>query len=130
MRLAAGSLTFLWLAAGVVLTMWPMPGLEAVAPDNAVPFRTVGRYLASPETSVTQVLGNLGLLAVVGFPAPVAWRWLGQWWRVALVAVLISTAIELLQIPIPGRAADVDDVILNTVGAVLVYAVWRVLQRV
>ena len=126
----AAVFTAAWLVAGLVLTMWPMPSVEAIAPDNAVPFHTIARYLSSPAAYWPQVLGNLGLLAVIGFPAPLAWRFLHRWWTVALVAFCISTAIELLQLPIPGRAADVDDVILNTAGAVLVYAVWRLLQRV
>lgn len=128
MRLLAAVVTLAWLVAGLVLTLRPIPEVEAIAPDNAVPFATFARYLASPAANLSQIVGNLGLLAVIGFPAPIAWRWLDRWWRVALVAGVISTAIELIQLPIPGRAADIDDVILNVAGAVLAYGVWRLMR--
>jgi glycopeptide antibiotics resistance protein len=125
----AALVTILWLAAGLVLTLWPIPAVESIAPDNAIPFHTVALYLASPTAHLSQIVGNLGLLAVIGFPAPVAWRWLDRWWRVALVAAAISTAIELLQLAIPGRATDIDDVIVNVAGAVLAYGMWRLIRR-
>lgn len=130
MRLLAGLFTLAWLAAGLVLALRPIPEVEALAPDNVIPFHTFARYLGALAVNVPQILGNLGLLAVIGFPASVAWRWLGRWWRVFLVAAAISVAIELIQMPIPGRAADIDDVILNVAGAMLVYGAWRLLQRV
>lgn len=45
-----------------------------------------------------------------------------------MVAAVISIAIELVQLPIPGRAADVDDVILNIAGALVLYAAWRLVR--
>jgi len=46
-----------------------------------------------------------------------------------LVASLaLSTAIELAQLGFPDRSAEVDDVLLNVVGAILGYAVLRVLR--
>lgn len=128
MRFLAALVTISWLIGGLVLTLRPIPEVEAIAPDNAVPFHTVALYLASPQAYRSQIIGNLGLLAVIGFPAPIAWRWLARWWRIALVALLISTAIELLQLAIPGRAADIDDVIFNVAGAVSVYAVWQLMR--
>jgi glycopeptide antibiotics resistance protein len=128
MRLLAAIVTLAWLAAGLVLTLRPIPEVEAIAPDNAIPFVTFARCFAAPAANLSQVVGNLGLLGVIGFPAPIAWRWLDRWWRVAITAAAISIAIELIQLPIPGRAADIDDVILNVVGAVLAYGVWRLLS--
>jgi glycopeptide antibiotics resistance protein len=39
--------------------------------------------------------------------------------RVALLGGLFSLGIELAQLAVPGRATDVDDVILNTLGTLL-----------
>lgn len=130
MRLLAGLFTLAWLAVGLVLALRPIPAVEALAPDNVIPFHTFARYLGALAVNLPQILGNLGLLAVIGFPAPVAWRWLDRWWRVILAATAFSVAIELIQLPIPGRAADIDDVILNVAGALLAYGAWRLLQRV
>ena len=130
MRLLAGLFTLAWLAVGLVLAQRPIPAVEALAPDNVIPCHTFARYLDALGVNLPQIVGNLGLLAVIGFPAPVVWRWLDRWWRVILAATAFSVAIELIQLPIPGRAADIDDVILNVAGALLAYGAWRLLQRV
>ena len=44
-----------------------------------------------------------------------AWGW---WARIALAGMVLSASIELAQLFVPGRATDVDDVILNTAGTV------------
>ncbi len=130
MRLLAGLFTLAWLAVGLVLALRPIPEVEALTPDNLVPFHTFARYLGALGVNLPQIVGNLGLLAVIGFPAPVAWRWLDRWWRAIPAAAAVSIAIELIQVPIPGRAADIDDVILNVAGAALAYGAWRLLRRV
>jgi glycopeptide antibiotics resistance protein len=49
-------------------------------------------------------------------------------WIVA-AGMLLSLSIELIQLTIPGRASDVDDVILNTLGtAIGVLAAWGFLK--
>ncbi|QSX09605.1 VanZ family protein [Alkalibacter rhizosphaerae] len=46
---------------------------------------------------------------------------------VALMGFVFSMAIEVIQYVLPtGRSADIDDVILNTLGTCLGYAVWKV----
>jgi glycopeptide antibiotics resistance protein len=44
--------------------------------------------------------------------------------------VLLSTAIEVVQLRIPGRATDVDDVIFNTLGALVGASALLVGERV
>jgi glycopeptide antibiotics resistance protein len=54
-------------------------------------------------------------------------------YRAALGGFLVSTAIELLQLAIPSRATDVDDLIFNTlgalVGALLFYTLYYQIKR-
>jgi len=40
-----------------------------------------------------------------------------------------SAAIELIQLAIPDRSADIDDVIVNVTGALIGYATLRVARR-
>jgi len=54
----------------------------------------------------------LGLLGV-----PLAGR--ARWWRVVLVGVALTCAIETAQHWIPGRVPDVLDVTTNSLGALL-----------
>ncbi len=74
-------------------------------------------------------LGNLSLLLPLGLVGPIALPALGGWWRVALVALLISAGIEAAQLSIPDRSADIDDVIVNVFGAVLGFAVLGGVRR-
>ena len=50
-------------------------------------------------------------------------------WPVALLAAALSATIESLQFASGGRVADVDDVLLNALGACLGYAVFRIWRR-
>lgn len=130
MRRPAAIIALVWLLTGLYLTLRPIPSLEGISPDNAIPFDTILRYLANPLTpgTVGQVVGNLLLLAAIGFPAPLAFPWLDRWWRVLLAALALSVAIELIQLPLPGRAGDVDDVLLNVIGALVAYGIGRLMR--
>jgi glycopeptide antibiotics resistance protein len=94
--------------------------------DGTADREVLVRYL------VVDVLGNLVLflplgLAVagtVGHWAPVARLSAG-----ALFGLGLSIGVELVQLGVPGRASDVDDVIFNTVGAVVGAAAYAVAVR-
>jgi glycopeptide antibiotics resistance protein len=124
MRLISALFLGAWLLAMLAFTLraaHPLPG--QVITDNLVPFATVRIYLAHVDSPFwqSQLVGNLLLLLPLGLLGPLALPWLGRWWRVLLVAVLLSTSIELTQLVVPERSADVDDVLLNAIGALLGY---------
>lgn len=71
---------------------------------------------------MVDVVGNVLLFLPIGFTfagaAPVAGR--GRRVAVGVVAAaLLSTAIEVAQLYLASRATDVDDILFNTLGAVL-----------
>jgi glycopeptide antibiotics resistance protein len=74
------------------------------------------------------MVGNLLLLLPVGLLGPVVLPWMDRWLRVLVASLALSTAIELAQLGISDRSADVDDVLLNVAGAILGYAVLLVLR--
>jgi glycopeptide antibiotics resistance protein len=106
----AGTLPWLWM----VLT--PLPQRSAV---HLIPFHELRWYLnARPADALVQLVGNLAVFAAFGAAAPVRWRL--PLWVVALAAGAGSVAVETWQyVADIGRVASVDDVILNTTGAVL-----------
>lgn len=63
------------------------------------------------------MLANIGIFAPVGFFTALLWR-NPRWWKSLLVGFCSSVTIEFIQIFI-GRSSDIDDVILNTVGALV-----------
>ena len=131
MRLLAGFLLALWLIGGLVLTLepaHPLPG--QVVDDNLVPFHTLAIYWRNlgSEFWMRNLFGNLALLLPLGLLGPIALPALDRWWRIALVALLYSVAIELIQRLVPARSADVDDVIVNVAGALIGYAVFSLVR--
>jgi glycopeptide antibiotics resistance protein len=125
MRMLAGFLLALWLIGGLILTLEPAHPLAGqVVDDNLVPLHTLSIYLANLGSSfwMRNLLGNLALLLPLGLLGPIAVPALDRWWRVAILALLVSTAIELTQLLVPDRSADIDDVIVNVLGALLGYA--------
>ncbi|ADD42158.1 VanZ family protein [Stackebrandtia nassauensis] len=106
----AGTLPWLWM----VLT--PRPAASTV---NLVPLSDLAAlFTAAPTTIVVQLGGNLLVFAALGFCLPI--RFAIPVAAVALVGAAGATAIEVLQYLFDiGRVSSVDDVLVNTLGAVL-----------
>jgi glycopeptide antibiotics resistance protein len=130
MRPLAALVLAAWLLGGLLLTLQPAHPLPGqVVDDNLVPFHTLQIYLANlgSEFWMRNLLGNLALLFPLGLLGPIALPALDRWWRIALLALLYSAMIELIQLAVPDRSADIDDVIVNVTGAVVGYLVLRIL---
>jgi len=69
---------------------------------------------------VRNARGNFLLFVPLGFLLPLVWRRL-RFWRTVQIAIALSCAIELLQLLSMAwgsyRTADVNDVVLNVLGA-------------
>ena len=131
MRQLATLILILWLAGGLLLTLQPAHPLPGqVVDDNLVPFHTLAIYWRNlgSEFWMRNLFGNLALLLPLGLLGPIAFPTLDRWWRLALLALLYSVAIELIQLAVPDRSADIDDVIVNVAGALLGYLVHKVFR--
>ena len=73
-------------------------------------------------------LGNIGMFLPIGFFTALLWR-RGRLWRSTLVGFLASLSIETIQLFI-DRGTDLDDLILNTVGAAAGYLLYRLVRAV
>jgi glycopeptide antibiotics resistance protein len=70
--------------------------------------------------------GNVVLFLPFGFLLPLLWPRLDRFWRTVGAGLALSAAIELSQVAFPGvRRADVNDVLMNTMGAALGFLAWR-----
>lgn len=86
---------------------------------NLVPFR---------HLNLSFVL-NIVLCAPLGFLLPLLWRGYRKLGYTALAGFLLSAAIECSQL-LNTRTTDVDDLIANTLGAVVGYLIWKLFCRV
>lgn len=77
---------------------------------------------AAREYLLFDVVGNVLLFLPLGLTFAAASTRPGRWGRLGaatLSAMLLSLSIEVLQLAMPSRASDVDDVLFNTLGALL-----------
>ncbi|MER7504705.1 VanZ family protein [Nonomuraea pusilla] len=116
--IVVGTAPWIWM----ILT--PSNGGEGV---NLVPFRDLADVLAAPWQSVlVQVGGNLLVFAPLGALLPVRTRRFASAARVAAAAAAGSVLVEVLQHVLRlGRFSSVDDVLINTAGAVIASLVTR-----
>lgn len=108
-------LIFEWAAA------WPFR-------MNLVPLVNLLDY-ESKKDLLLNVIGNFALFIPTGIVTPILYRHLDSLKKVTLTGFLISLTIEIIQLPFAVRASDVDDLILNTAGCLLGYALYRLFRR-
>ena len=97
---------------------------------NLRPLRTIAQYFSrgNRELFIINIAGNVGIFAPLGFFIPLLWpRW-RKWYKTVLWGFGISCLIEAAQI-FTFRSVDVDDVLLNTLGAALGYAFFALLRK-
>lgn len=72
---------------------------------------------------------NILLFMPLGFLLPLIWEGLRKWWCALLAGFSFSLLIEASQL-FNNRSTDVDDLIMNTLGALLGYVLFKVFARI
>ncbi|WTD73197.1 VanZ family protein [Streptomyces sp. NBC_01635] len=106
------------------ITLQPSPASEALIHTNLHPGRSLQAYLDQPalRDAARQVGGNLLLGVPFGVLAPVLAPRTRGFLQVLLLTGIVMLMVEFAQgALITGRAFDIDDVILNTSGALIGY---------
>ncbi|MDF2266013.1 VanZ family protein [Streptomyces coacervatus] len=115
------------------LTLEPSPASAAMAHTNLHPGSTLRAYLDQPafKDAMKQIGGNVALGIPFGILVPVVAPRARGLLRVLLLTAIVMLLVEFAQgALIEGRAFDIDDVILNTSGALIGYVlVGRRLHR-
>lgn len=126
LRLLAMLLAFAFMVAFAVvlarLTLEPSPASKALVHTNLHPGRSLKAYLDQPamRDAVKQIGGNLLLGVPFGVLVPVFAPRARGILRVLLLTATVMLLVEFAQgALITGRAFDIDDVILNTTGALV-----------
>jgi glycopeptide antibiotics resistance protein len=74
--------------------------------------------------------GNVVLFLPLGFLLPLLAPRLDRFWRTVGSGFALSSAIELSQVAFPGvRRADVNDVLMNTLGTAAGFLLYRLAAR-
>lgn len=86
---------------------------------NLIPFKNIGNILKSsnPFTEfILNVGGNIVLFIPFGFALPLKYPKFKKIQHVTFSGLSMSLIIECIQLTMPNRWTDIDDVILNTIG--------------
>lgn len=111
---------------------------------NLVPFHTIGnywnvllrsayytqrwgaeRYAFIVRHSVINLAGNIVMFVPLGFLIPAVWERHREFWKSIACAAGIILTVELLQLFTLVGSCDIDDLILNLIGVVIGYGVFR-----
>ena len=134
-------LMYVNLAVLIRLTFFPMmrlnghvqplvfyPGEIFPLRINLLPFVHLLDYDNRRDT-LLNVIGNLTMFIPSGIVLPVLWKRLDSFPKTVCAGAGISLCIELLQLPFSSRASDADDLILNTLGVVIGYGIYRLFRK-
>ena len=92
--------------------------------SNYVPFKEMFRYSFGSRLFFKNVVGNMLMFMHFGFFVAYILK-LKKVWIMSLLSLIVSLTIETIQ-SIIGRVFDVDDIILNVIGAILGFLVFKI----
>ena len=91
---------------------------------NLIPFQSL-EWGAQTKFTLFNLLGNIIMFLPFGFFTALLWRCTRK--RVFLIGLSITGFIEIWQLFV-GRAYDVDDLLLNTLGVMCGFWLWKLLD--
>lgn len=94
---------------------------QGISNVNLVPFRTISPYLGNffAMYAFVNIMGNIVIFAPLGFLLRMLSK--NSFSKVMIISLLIIFSIELIQYFFKIGFFDIDDILLNTIGACLGY---------
>lgn len=100
---------------------------------NLVPFKEISRYfryydVIGPLLFLINIVGNVAAFLPFGFFLPIISRRSKKWYNTVMLGFGFSLMLETLQLIFMVGSFDVDDMLLNTLGAAGGYLTYRLIQ--
>lgn len=141
-KIVLTSIFICYLTAVVMITIFPIPlqGETEYFGDNTwynyIPFNSIKEVLANglTKTAFLQIVGNI-LLSVPFGAYVIAVMKNKRWWKLLIFALGFTVLIESTQLVIDlylnnmYRNVDIDDVILNALGAYIGYGIYKLIPK-
>ena len=95
---------------------------------NLVPFSEILRYPIGSKMFIYNVLGNILLFVPFGYFVS---RYIKgkSLYQIFIISFITSLTVEILQVKL-GRSFDVDDILLNVIGGLVGYLVYKMLNSI
>lgn len=99
---------------------------------NFIPFKTIVLYLKAEHMNtsiaVNNLVGNFIILLPLGLFLPFLFKRCKKLTSVVTIVFITSFCIELIQFSLQIGMADIDDVIINTIGAMFGFAIYKLIM--
>ena len=96
---------------------------------NLVPFVHLLEYNYAGNAFIN-VAGNVLMFVPTGIIVPILYKKFDSFPMTVMAGFLLSLAIELSQLFTPDRVTDVDDLIMNTLGAAIGFGIYYLVKRI
>ena len=96
---------------------------------HMTPFESISGYFKNIGSVdfMINIVGNIVMFIPLGFFLPLFWKQWWKFWKIAIVAVGFPLFIETTQLFL-NRHVDIDDIILNALGVVVGYFIYKLLS--
>ncbi|MDD6879143.1 MAG: VanZ family protein [bacterium] len=101
--------------------------ISNIGTNNFIPFREILRYDFGSRLFIKNIIGNVIMFVPYGFFVEYYCK-SDKLKSVLWLVFIASLVIETTQLAI-GRVFDVDDVLLNVIGGVLGYYIYRIINK-
>lgn len=95
---------------------------------NFKPFVYLFDYPTMKE-ALLNLIGNTTMFIPLGIVWPAVFKKLNTHGKVIAAGIGVSLTIEILQLPFFGRASDIDDLILNSLGFLMGYGIYLLVKK-
>lgn len=130
----------LWLLFGQRMDSMDLTALFDPADrwTNFVPLKTVRLYLNLLKNgasayllrhAVVNLVGNVVMFVPLGWFLPAVWNCLRGFFKTFFLSAALICAVEAAQYATALGSCDIDDLILNLIGVILGYILWRLTHR-
>lgn len=96
--------------------------------SNFTPFKEIFRYEFGSRLFIKNIIGNILLFLPYGYFITDYLK-SKKIWLISFLTMIVSLTIEFVQLNI-GRTFDIDDVILNTIGGIFGYLLYRLSDNI
>ena len=123
-----------WGRNGLTIVNWSKEMFDVYIHNslNIIPFKTIIEYIGAFDSLLDtravmfNLLGNIVACMPFAFFLPLLFKKQNSFKKFALTMIIIVLVIELLQFITLSGSCDIDDVILNVSGALIMYAVLKI----
>jgi glycopeptide antibiotics resistance protein len=98
---------------------------------NLIPFESINSVLTHTNFmySLRNIAGNILLFIPFGLSIPLRFK-VNKFWTVTFLGFLTSCFVEVIQLFTSIRSFDVDDLILNTLGASIGFVLYQLFDKI